>query len=37
MGGDLHLFLETVPWFHIILKDVLGPVIPASQVFRVQR
>lgn len=37
MGGDLHLFLEAVPWFHIILQDVLGQMIPASRVLRVQR
>lgn len=34
MGGDLHLFLETVPWFHLILKDVLGRVIPPSRLLR---
>lgn len=37
MGGDLRLFPETVPWFHVILEDVLGQVIPASRMLGVQR
>lgn len=37
MGGDLHLFPETVPWFHVILKDVQDRVIPASWVLGLQR